>query len=188
MGVVVIRTGIIEESVKVDFCFVFLDGDHQDELIPLAGPGHWNDPDMVIFFSSFLSFHHTFPGRKAMEMEIGRRLSGGKSCLFPPFVTCLIGLHFSLKTNVFLSLSVDYRQLRTELRAIQVADGHLVHHGVATVDVGGSAHHPARVQSHSTKSRRHRHQSGSAGYSRSKSLQGKSRFTAKAGTARAAGP
>ena len=23
-------------------------GDNQDELIPAAGPGHWNDPDMVI--------------------------------------------------------------------------------------------------------------------------------------------
>jgi alpha-N-acetylgalactosaminidase len=22
-------------------------GDNQDTLIPLAGPGHWNDPDMV---------------------------------------------------------------------------------------------------------------------------------------------
>ena len=23
-------------------------GDHQDEMIPVAGPGNWNDPDMVI--------------------------------------------------------------------------------------------------------------------------------------------
>ena len=23
-------------------------GDNQDTLIPLAGPGHWNDPDMVL--------------------------------------------------------------------------------------------------------------------------------------------
>ena len=22
-------------------------GDHQHELIPVAGPGHWNDPDQV---------------------------------------------------------------------------------------------------------------------------------------------
>lgn len=22
-------------------------GDHQDEMIPVAGPGNWNDPDMV---------------------------------------------------------------------------------------------------------------------------------------------
>lgn len=22
-------------------------GDHQDEMIPAAGPGHWNDPDEV---------------------------------------------------------------------------------------------------------------------------------------------
>ena len=22
-------------------------GDHQDEMIPVAGPGHWNDPDQV---------------------------------------------------------------------------------------------------------------------------------------------
>ena len=29
-------------------------GDNQDTLIPVAGPGHWNDPDMVfnlIYFS-----------------------------------------------------------------------------------------------------------------------------------------
>ena len=25
-------------------------GDHQDEMIPAAGPGHWNDPDMVRHF------------------------------------------------------------------------------------------------------------------------------------------
>lgn len=25
-------------------------GNMQDSLIPLAGPGHWNDPDMVNFF------------------------------------------------------------------------------------------------------------------------------------------
>lgn len=22
-------------------------GDHQHEMIPVAGPGHWNDPDQV---------------------------------------------------------------------------------------------------------------------------------------------
>ena len=27
-------------------------GDMQDELIPAAGRGHWNDPDMVSGFSS----------------------------------------------------------------------------------------------------------------------------------------
>ena len=27
-------------------------GDNQEELIPAAGPGHWNDPDMVILFPS----------------------------------------------------------------------------------------------------------------------------------------
>ncbi len=27
-------------------------GDNQDTLIPVAGPGHWNDPDMVFKFTS----------------------------------------------------------------------------------------------------------------------------------------
>ena len=26
-------------------------GDNQDDLIPFAGPGHWNDPDMVFYFN-----------------------------------------------------------------------------------------------------------------------------------------
>ena len=35
-------------------------GDNQDVLIPAAGPGHWNDPDMVIktielFISNFIA-------------------------------------------------------------------------------------------------------------------------------------
>lgn len=25
-------------------------GNHQDVIVPNAGPGHWNDPDMVIIF------------------------------------------------------------------------------------------------------------------------------------------
>lgn len=24
-------------------------GDHQSEMIPVAGPGHWNDPDQVCY-------------------------------------------------------------------------------------------------------------------------------------------
>jgi hypothetical protein len=28
-------------------------GDNQDTLIPVAGPGHWNDPDMVCFVLLF---------------------------------------------------------------------------------------------------------------------------------------
>ena len=34
-------------------------GDNQDTLIPLAGPGHWNDPDMVLPLFSYpiLSYH-----------------------------------------------------------------------------------------------------------------------------------
>lgn len=41
-------------------------GDNQNSLIPLAGPGHWNDPDMVKYQYSFkqaavgLFFHFFF--------------------------------------------------------------------------------------------------------------------------------
>ena len=31
-------------------------GDHQEELVPLAGPGHWNDPDMVSLVLASLLF------------------------------------------------------------------------------------------------------------------------------------
>lgn len=31
-------------------------GDHQDALIPAAGPGRWNDPDMLIGGDFSLSF------------------------------------------------------------------------------------------------------------------------------------
>ncbi len=36
------------------------DGDNQDQLIPLAGPGHWNDPDMVSALIVFFSIPHDF--------------------------------------------------------------------------------------------------------------------------------
>ena len=29
-------------------------GDNQDTIIPNAGPGHWNDPDMVYIYNKFL--------------------------------------------------------------------------------------------------------------------------------------
>ena len=31
-------------------------GDHQDEMIPVAGPGNWNDPDMVKKIKCFYVF------------------------------------------------------------------------------------------------------------------------------------
>lgn len=34
-------------------------GDNQDELIPVAGPGHWNDPDMLIIGNFGLSFEES---------------------------------------------------------------------------------------------------------------------------------
>ena len=30
-------------------------GDHQDEMIPVAGPGNWNDPDMVKKFNDLIT-------------------------------------------------------------------------------------------------------------------------------------
>ena len=33
--------------------------DHQDELIPVAGPGHWNDPDMLIIGDFGLSYEQS---------------------------------------------------------------------------------------------------------------------------------
>jgi len=34
-------------------------GDHQEELVPLAGPGHWNDPDMLIIGNFGLSYEQS---------------------------------------------------------------------------------------------------------------------------------
>ncbi|KAJ7384508.1 hypothetical protein OS493_021137 [Desmophyllum pertusum] len=34
-------------------------GDHQDEMIPVAGPGNWNDPDMLIVGDFGLSFEES---------------------------------------------------------------------------------------------------------------------------------
>ncbi|CAH3109766.1 unnamed protein product [Porites lobata] len=34
-------------------------GDHQDEMIPAAGPGHWNDPDMLIVGDFGLSYEES---------------------------------------------------------------------------------------------------------------------------------
>ena len=34
-------------------------GEHQDELIPVAGPGHWNDPDMLIVGDFGLSYEES---------------------------------------------------------------------------------------------------------------------------------
>merc|ERR1711962_1968990 len=34
-------------------------GDNQDELIPIAGPGHWNDPDMLVIGNFGLSFEQS---------------------------------------------------------------------------------------------------------------------------------
>lgn len=34
-------------------------GDHQDEMIPVAGPGNWNDPDMLVIGDFSLSFEQS---------------------------------------------------------------------------------------------------------------------------------
>merc|ERR1719187_55691 len=34
-------------------------GDNQDDLVPLAGPGHWNDPDMLIIGNFGLSYEQS---------------------------------------------------------------------------------------------------------------------------------
>lgn len=40
--------GDIQDSWESVTSIIDYYGDNQDTLIPLAGPGHWNDPDMVI--------------------------------------------------------------------------------------------------------------------------------------------
>ena len=40
----------IQDSWKSLETIIDYYGDNQDVIIPNAGPGHWNDPDMVIFY------------------------------------------------------------------------------------------------------------------------------------------
>ena len=42
-------------------------GDHQDEMIPVAGPGNWNDPDMVKKIKWFN--YHSYTEKKKKKKE-----------------------------------------------------------------------------------------------------------------------
>ena len=67
--------------------------DNQDRIGPNAGPGHWNDPDMV-----------------------------GASMKFPKLVQSPRLENINKNSIDFL---VDYRKLRSQLRAIQSSNGDL---------------------------------------------------------------
>lgn len=47
-------------------------GDHQDEMIPVAGPGNWNDPDMVKKIKWFNYHSYTEKKKKKREKMILR--------------------------------------------------------------------------------------------------------------------
>jgi len=64
-------------------------GDNQDELIPAAGPGHWNDPDMLIV------------GNFGLSLEESRAQMAIWAALASP-----------------LFLSVDLRTIQPEMKAI----------------------------------------------------------------------
>jgi len=49
----------IQDSWKSVTDIVDYYGDQQDDLIPLAGPGHWNDPDMLIIGNFGLSYEQS---------------------------------------------------------------------------------------------------------------------------------
>jgi len=50
-------------------------GDTQDELIPAAGKGHWNDPDMVsgISLKSMLRYSLSFKEQKAQVIKLDKQ-------------------------------------------------------------------------------------------------------------------
>ncbi|KAI9556960.1 hypothetical protein GHT06_016754 [Daphnia sinensis] len=64
-------------------------GDNQDTLIPLAGPGHWNDPDMLIIGNFGLSYEQ----------------SRAQMCMWAIMASPLL-------------MSVDLRTIRPEFKAI----------------------------------------------------------------------
>ena len=45
-------------------------GDHQDEMIPVAGPGNWNDPDMVKKIKWFNYHSYTEKKKKKREKNV----------------------------------------------------------------------------------------------------------------------
>ncbi|XP_078378504.1 alpha-N-acetylgalactosaminidase-like [Oculina patagonica] len=51
--------GDIQDSWQSVTSIIKWYGDHQDEMIPVAGPGNWNDPDMLIIGDFSLSFEQS---------------------------------------------------------------------------------------------------------------------------------
>lgn len=111
--------------------------DYQDMIVPVAGPGGWNDPDMVIYdLAAPTSKPHTFQW-------------------------------FILKTLVcFQRSSAGDRKLRPESRPARVSDGIMGHHGGPAIHVQRSEKHLPSLERPAAEQTRHQHQSGPTGKAR----------------------
>lgn len=80
------------------------------------------------------------------------------------------------RSNVIcVSVAVNHRQLRSELRTVQGADGHMGHTRRAAADVHGPEDHQTRVQGDFAEQEDHSRRPRQVGNPRPEDLQGRSR-------------
>ena len=85
-------------------------GDNQDILIPVAGPGHWNDPDMVSYF------HFSYQCWFQNNVLCSDKLIIGNFGLSYEQSKAQMALWAALASPLFMS--VDLRTIRPEMKAI----------------------------------------------------------------------
>lgn len=76
---------------------------------------------------------------------------------------------------IYVFVAADHRQLRSELRTVQGADGHMGHTRRAAADVHGPEDHQTRVQSDFAEQEDHSRGPRQVGNPRPEDLQGRSR-------------
>lgn len=86
-------------------------GDNQDTLIPAAGPGHWNDPDMVKI-QNLLLFFPPFN----LNVVIALKLIIGNFGLSYDQSRAQMSMWAILASPLFMS--VDLRTIKPEMKAI----------------------------------------------------------------------
>lgn len=115
--------------------------DYQDTIVPAAGPGGWNDPDMVV---NDLAASTSKPYISVIREFIFKMLVCVKRCSSP----------------------AGDRKLRPEPRPARVSDGVMGHHGGPAVHVQRSEKHLPSLQRAAAEQTRHQHQPGPTGEAR----------------------
>lgn len=89
-------------------------GDNQDTLIPVAGPGHWNDPDMV-GFTWYIRFISRWLNWLVFVSVICQLIIGNFGLSYDQS-RAQMALWSVLASPLFMS--VDLRTIRPEMRSI----------------------------------------------------------------------